>query len=415
MPNRPKRAAWFRHLNWEVLPVHWGWGDTSVAMFGDGNGFFMNPSILATVNDHEILTMDAPLYEDTLYDSIGYVQPIAYDNSFAIGVARIGTTGILQTSTNIQALSTFSSQEYEGLLSYGYQIFEGLDIGATAKYLFEQLGNYQGDGAGMDLGILCRISQDRQDFYNVGFKNLTLGFSVSNFIQPQIKLFETSDQPVRIIRPALSYYYCLPSTKDTLWFTLEGELQQNGSDLIKAGGEYGWNQTAFGRVGFDGVGPTLGAGLRFYEFEFDYAFNQRDLGPLHRFSLTYHFGEYEDPLQAKLQAKIQQQVQQEVQRQVQTQVQAQKLEVLKWMARSYADNNDYNPAIVAWENVNKEFPDDKEAPAAIESLKKYLSDAIEDQLKLAKTAMDRGEMDKALPFVAKALALDRIIPKRNQF
>jgi tetratricopeptide (TPR) repeat protein len=328
------------------------------------------------------MTFHAPLFLDTLYDSIGYVNPIGANNGFGLAITRLGVSNILQTTINIQSISTFSDEEYEGLLGYGFCLWPGLDFGANVKYIFEQLGTYQGSGGGLDLGLLYHFSTNRADFSKIGLGNIIFGFSVSNVLQPQIKLFEQADNPARVYRPALSYYYQFKGSPNDLWLTAEGEIPDSGENLVKAGLQYGWNQTIFIRAGFNGTGPSAGAGLRFYGFEFDYAYDQQDLGALSQFSLTYRFERYIDPLQA------------------------QKIDLLKWVAQSYAKDNDFDPAIKAWQNILREFPDNTEAPQAILDLQRQRKIPVQDQLKLAQSAMSQDDYDKALPLIAKVLSLD---------
>ena len=366
-----------------------GMGDAAVALTGDGDSFFSNPAVLATLHENEILTFHAPLFLDTFYDAVGYVNPIGSHNSFGIGFARLGTTNILATQTNIQSLYSFGSEQLQGLVGYGFQVLEGIDLGATVKYFREQVDTYQGSGIGVDLGLLYHFSKDQHDFSQLGYKNFTLGFSASNVLQPQVKLFQSADQPVRVLRPALSYLF-LPSANNTLWVAIEGEIPENGDTLIKAGLEYGINKTVFVRAGFDGLSPTAGGGLRVSGFELDYAFNQRDLGALHRFSLTYRFGYFRDPLQA------------------------QKIDLMKWVARSYAKTGDYDPAIQAWRNVLKEYPNDPEATKAILDLQNERKSAVRSQLVAARAALKAGNYDKALPLIAKIMSLDPGNPEAKE-
>jgi len=359
-----------------------GMGSAVGAMSEYGEGFYENPAVLATVQEHEIMTFHAPLFLDTLYDSIGYVNPIGANNSFGLAITRLGVSNILQTTNNIQAISTFSDEEYEVLLGYGFRLWQGLDFGANVKYVFEQLGAYQGSGGGLDLGLLYHFSTTRSDFSKIGLGNMTLGFSVSNVLQPQTKLFEQADNPARVYRPALSYYYQFKGSSNDLWLMAEGEIPDSGEDLVKTGLQFGWNKMIFLRAGFNGTGPTAGAGLRFYGFEFDYAYDQQDLGALSQFSLTYRFERYIDPLLA------------------------QKIDLLKWVAQSYAKDNDFDPAIKTWQNILREFPDNTEAPQAILDLQRKRKILVQDQLKLAQSFMSQGDYDQALPLIAKILSLD---------
>ncbi|HEY5039184.1 MAG TPA: hypothetical protein VIJ93_08955, partial [bacterium] len=355
-----------------------GMGGAAAALSGEGDSFFENPATLATLNQHEILTFHSPLFLDTIYDSVGYVNPIGAHNSFGIAFARLGTSNINLTQNNTQAISTFSSEELQGLVGYGFEAVNGLDFGATVKYLRQQVDTFEASGVGMDAGLLYHFSKNREDFSQIGYRNITLGLSVSNALQPQTKLVQLTDEPARIFRPALSYFF--QSGISSLWLAFEGQVTPGADTLIKAGAEYGWNNTLYGRAGFDGISPTFGAGLRLYGFEFDYAFNQRDLGALHRFSLTYRFGQFNDPLQA------------------------QKIDLLRWVANSYSKGDDYGPAIQAWQNVLKEFPEDEEASSAIQNLKEKRKKAVRDQLQVAQEAVARGNYEKALPLLAKIIS-----------
>src|SRR5581483_5985535 len=340
-----------------------GMGGAVAAYTGSGDGFFENPAVLATVQEHEIMTFHAPLFLDTIYDSIGYIHPVGSSESFGLAVARLGVSSILQTQNNIQAVSTFSEEELQGWLGYGFRLEDNLDLGGSVKFIHEEIGSYQGTGGGIDLGLLYHFSRTRKDFEQLGYKNFVIGFSVTNVLQPETKLFQSTNDAARVFRPALSYSYLFPGSSSSLLLTGEGQVPQAGGNmLIKAGLEFGLNKTLFARAGFDGVGPTAGAGVRFYDFEFDYAYNQKDLGSLNRFSLTYRFGRYIDPLQA------------------------QKIDLLKWVARSYSQNKDYGPAIKAWENVKREYPDDPEALQAIQTLQHQRKNEVQDQLRLARAA-----------------------------
>ncbi len=359
-----------------------GMGNAGVALTGDGAGFLQNPALLSTVNQDELLTFHSPLFVDTLYDSVGLALPLSGSSGVALSLSRLGVDNLFLTQTNIQPSSTFSTQEWEATISLGAEIYPGLGMGILMKGIQEQIANYQGEGVGMDAGMIYRFAQSRLDYSKIGILNLDLGLAVANLIPPQVTLFQTPDNPAEIIKPSVGYRYDISQNGDRLWMVLEGELTQGGSNLVKAGAEYCFQNTFFVRAGFDGVSPTAGAGVSLAGFELDYAYNQRDLGTLHRFSLAYRFGEYLDP------------------------VRAQKLDLLKWVARNYDQDNDYPAALKAWTDVQKEEPDDLEAPKAIENLKQRRAQEVELLMKQARPAMQKGDYAKGVPLLGKVLALD---------
>lgn len=359
-----------------------GMGSAVAAVIGDGDGFLDNPALLATVNEHQLLTFHSPLYEDALYDALGYIHPLSPHNSFGLAVARLGVDGISITQGNILAQSTSTWEEYQGVVGYGFHVVEGLDLGASVKYLREQFWQYEGSGIGADVGMLYRFAGSAKDYSQIGYQNITLGLSLSNALQPEIRLIQDADRPDQVLRPGLSYIFRPAGTRDQISLALEGLVPLTGQPLYRAGAEYDWNSTAFLRAGFDGVGPTAGAGLRLMDFQLDYAFNQRDLGALHRFSLSYWFEKVSDPLQT------------------------QRVDMLKWVAKSYDTANDYGPAIKAWETVAREFPDDDAPAKAIRELQQRRKAEVRSELNSAQSAMERGDMERALPLIAKVMSMD---------
>ncbi|HET9869202.1 MAG TPA: PorV/PorQ family protein, partial [bacterium] len=364
-----------------------GMGGVGVALSGDGASFLRNPAVLATLGEQELLTFHSPLLADASYDALGFVLPVASHASFGAAVERVSVTGIQETTDSVSPTGTLADEQLQGVLGYGLEIWDGLSLGGNVKYDRQTLGSYQDGGMGADVGLLYRLGRSAKDYEGFGLANMTLGFSVSNLVAPESHLFQLADQPARVYQPALSYRYESADQSNALWLAVEGRVVENGASQVLAGLEYGWNQTIFGRVGYDGVGPTAGAGLRFEGLEFDYAFNQRDLGALQRFSLTYSFNPYRDP-QA-----------------------GQKMKTMKFIAQSYDRENEYDAAIQAWKSVADEFPDDGDPPAAIRSLQDRRQKAVRSDLDEGRQALEANNLDRAIRFLAHGLSLDPTNPQ----
>ncbi len=364
-------------------------GDAGVALAGDGGAALLNPALLATVNQNDLLMFHAPLFIDTLYDSVGFVQPLTGSSGFALSLSRLGIDNILQTQNNIVAVSTFSTQEWEATLSLGAEVVPGLGMGIQMKGIQEQISLYQGEGVGMDAGLIYRFAQSESDYSKIGLPNLVLGIAAVNLISPQITLYQTGSQPSEIIKPSVGFLYDISPHGDRLWLAMEGEMTQGGSNLVKAGAEYTFQGNFSLRAGFDGVSPTAGGGVSLSGFELDYAYNQRDLGTLNRLSLSYRFGEYIDPVQAQKREMLNE-----------------RLSLLKWVAQSYEKDEDYDAAIKAWNNVLKEYPDDAESSKSIQSLKDRRHQQVEALMKQARPAMQKGDYVRGIPILGKVLALE---------
>ncbi len=366
-----------------------GMGGVGTALAGDGSSFFLNPATLATLSQQEILTFHSPLFLDSSYDAIGYLLPVGSHTSFGAAIERVSTSGVSETSGDGSLIGTISNEQLQGLFGYGFQLEDGFSLGGNVKYDRQVLGSYEDNGMGIDLGILYQLGRTGKDFSQFGLNNIAIGFSVSNVVSPESHLFSIADKPARIYRPAISYHFQSLDLSSSLWLSVEGQLQAGAgaSNLVLAGLEYGWNNTLFGRVGFDGVSPTAGAGIRLSGLEFDYAFNQKDLGPLQRFSLTYSFGQYRNPLDSL------------------------KMKTMKFIAKTYDGENEYDAAIQAWKSEASQFPDDDEAAAAIRSLQDRREKAIRSNIAEGREALDSDDLDRAVRVLAQGLSLDPTNPQ----
>ncbi len=366
-----------------------GMGGVGTALAGDGSSFFLNPATLATLTQQEILTFHSPLLLDSSYDAIGYVLPVGSHTSFGAAIERVSTSGVLETTSGISSEGTIANEQLQGLFGYAFQLEDGLSLGGNVKYDRQELGSYVDNGMGVDLGVLYQFGRTGRDFSQFGLNNIAIGFSASNVVAPENHLFSLEDKPVRIYRPAISYHFQSLDLSSSLWLSVEGQLQSGAgaTNQVLAGLEYGWNNTLFGRVGFDGVSPTAGAGIRLSGLEFDYAFNQRDLGPLQRFSLTYSFGQYRNPLDGL------------------------KMKTMKFIAQTYDKENEYDAAIQAWKSEASQFPEDDEAPAAIRNLQDRREKAIRSNIAEGRDALDSDDLDRAVRVLAQGLSLDPTNPQ----
>jgi tetratricopeptide (TPR) repeat protein len=363
-----------------------GMGGVGVAFCGDGSTFFLNPATLSTLTEQELLTFHSPLFADASYDALGYTLPVGGHTAFGLAIERVSVSGIDETTDSVSPSGTISDEQLQGVLGYGFELDDGFSVGGNVKYDRQTLGSSEDSAMGLDAGLLYRLGRSSKDYSRFGLNNLSIGFSVSNLVAPESHLFQAADKPVRVLRPAISYRFLSPDESSALWLGVEG-LLTDGSSEVLAGMEYGWKNLLFARAGFDGVSPTAGAGIRVEGLEFDYAFNERDLGPLQRFSLTYSFNPYHNPLDN------------------------QKMNTMKFIAKTYDRENEYDAAIQAWKSEHDEFPDDSEGPAAIQNLQDRRQNAIQGDVKEGRDALDSDDMDRAIRALAHGLSLDPTNPE----
>lgn len=172
-------------------------------------------------------------------------------------------------------------------LSFSQRLTDKFSYGIVMKYAYENMV-YANTGALLfDLGLL----------YDTKFKSVRLSAVIRNF-GPQVKYFDYSYPVPQTMVIGLSGNLfgqeALISTSKLHRLTLAAELVQprDYDQQYQIGMEYAMNEMLFIRSGYkinyDSQGLTLGMGLKFKGFNFDYSYcNYGALPAVSRFSLGY--------------------------------------------------------------------------------------------------------------------------------
>ncbi len=305
-----------------------GMGGAFVAMTDDIHSLFWNPAGLARMNQSEIILMHNEWLADIAFDYIGA--------AFALGPQ--GTFGISTTIMNYGDMEVTNEQYQEGFglkfsstdiatgISYGYKFYDRFSLGATLKYVRQQIWNETATGVAFDIGTLLITP----------YKDIRLGMSISNFgtkMQMSGRDLLTLHDPDptkdgnndRIPSQIETERWKLPLTmrlglagdliktsQHRLTWATDWVVPNDNLETVNAGMEYSFREYAMLRAGYRNIRPSLagdnfvmsdqdnaagwtfGGGALFdiqgSKLSFDYAFESFfRLGSAHKYSASLFF------------------------------------------------------------------------------------------------------------------------------
>lgn len=256
----------------------------SLSVFiNDSFASFVNPSLLGWTPRQNISLVYYNIYQDGILSSVAYALPLIEKGTIGLSVLYLTSGDITERNINNQETGIFSDTTLHINLSYGINLFSLFNIGLNTKYINRNFFNIQINGYGIDSGISFELPY-----------NIKISASLENIIKPQFKYSDTS-------------YDTLP-VKFNLSAGINADLIDSINGIIKAGAgiskeedndETGWQAGAEYEVlkifavrgGLNESGFAIGASIMYLDLVFDYAFINKPLDFIHRFSLSYLFGD----------------------------------------------------------------------------------------------------------------------------
>ena len=283
-----------------------GMGGSQVASGRGLSGAYYNPASIAFIEKSEVYYSKSNYLAGITHNTLGYGTKLTPTDYFAIHLFYLDS-GEMEVTT---PPSPDGIEEYFNVmdlslrLMYGKQLTDRLRIGASIKYIREEIYTTQMQSFVFDLG----------SNFNTGVLGIKLGMSVSNF-GPDVRFSgpgldvivpDTTDISGRLAK--ITQKFSVPLVfrvgveKDLLnedgddhfIVTIDGI---NPIDYTVYGGvgfEYSWQNIAFIRGGtrlyHDTAGISLGGGLKWSMFAVDYAYvNYGILEETHQFGISLEF------------------------------------------------------------------------------------------------------------------------------
>lgn len=260
-------------------------GGAYVALADDASGPYWNPAALTQVEEHQFLSMYAPFFEQTSYNFLSYVHPLRRLGTLGISDVLLHSGGYKEVRL-VEGIIGTNRSIFKNtiIISYANKVRERISLGASLKLVHERVMRYTGNGQGIDLGILYQP-----------LDALNIGLTLQNVLQPKVTLIDEPDMYDINLKAGLA----LKTFSNRLTLTADINKLVDEKAYFCAGLEVSpWEKTSSLslkrvdlRAGFNHLQSfTCGLGLKIKFFSVDYAFSSHDLGNLHKFALTFSWG-----------------------------------------------------------------------------------------------------------------------------
>lgn len=246
-------------------------GDAGTSASNDLTALFYNPAKLNLNSDNEILVMHNEWIQDVRSEVLGTKTNI-FGLPFAFGFNVTSVSDIQLRTKAGEPESLFDANYFYGSISTGFEVYENISTGITAKYLYEGLLSDEATGYGFDFGL----------FYKTEMEGLTLSGAVKNLGSMNKLRSEETKLPSEI-RVGPAYQIDLGDNKFDAIVAVEFQKYLDADDIhFNLGGEVLYDNLLALRggyqTGFESKGFTAGLGLMWGSLKFDYAFLPFSLG-----------------------------------------------------------------------------------------------------------------------------------------
>lgn len=266
-----------------------GMGGAYTALADDAHSIYWNPAGMAALGRREATADDAELATSARLNFFGYAQPYSA-GTFGAAVTYLSQPPLEGRDQAGHETGNFQASDFAGAAAFARKA-DWADLGASIKFIQSHIGSSQASTAALDLGI-------RRAFDGFGLGRIVVGAALRNLGSGMKFASETDDLPMRAAGGAA---YVFPGGNAFAFEATNGP-RGAGTD-VGLGAEYqplkdvflraGWTTQSSnpGGSGLDAAsGLTLGAGLRWNRWRFDYAVvPSGELGEAHRFALAFRW------------------------------------------------------------------------------------------------------------------------------
>lgn len=260
-------------------------GDAGAAAANDVTALFYNPARLSGQTGNEILLMHNEWIQGVKSDILG-IRTTVWSLPLAFGFDVTSINDIqVRTIASAEPISTFNANYFFGSVSTGFNIYDNVSAGVTARYLYEGLYTDEAAGWGFDFGFN----------YDSPVQGLTASAVIKNLgTMSKLKNEKTKLPSELRIGPAYNFNFYGDKFSITAAAEFQKYLPTNDSHL-NLGIELLYDRLIALRGGYQSgyqtKGFTGGFGLMWGKFDLDYAFQpfSLGLGNANMFSIQFKF------------------------------------------------------------------------------------------------------------------------------
>ncbi len=188
-----------------------------------------------------------------------------------------------RTSPTSEPVGYFNSQNAALSFAYAKSLSKKLDMGITAKLLYEKLFVDDATGYGVDLSCAYTLTSE-----------INLGLALQN-VGSMSELSQESSSLPTLLRSGISYALSIESLNSHLINEINLVTVFSEQTSVHVGHEFAYNQLFFARFGYvfgnDARSISTGFGIHHNHISFDYAFIpfSNDLGSASILTVEFHY------------------------------------------------------------------------------------------------------------------------------
>ncbi len=375
-------------------------GTTALGL--DPTAIYLNPAGLATQDERSLLIQHGLLPFDTNWDFAAVGYPIPGLGAVGLGVARLGTSGIDAYDAQNQPLGDLGYSETALAASVALRTIGPLYAGATFKVLSQSLGDVSAAAPSFDLGLIYRPAR---------LRGAQVGFSAQNVVAGALDLGGAAPAIDRSFRFGAAGPEWRVGGLSAI--RAVADIARHGSEGMKprVGVEFTRRGMGALRAGINNGKPVLGVGVQYRRYGVDLSIAQGDVEMTKQFAVRVAWGEPVSEYETRRRAEYASAALDSVRARRSAQV-ARDLARAEELERS----GDWEGALVLWEILHRERPEDASMPTRADRARTEIAAAARAALDaesgrrlnvmlgdLARAALARGDIEEAAG-LARALA-----------
>ncbi len=259
-------------------------GDVGVISADNSTAVAYNPALLTVNNNSQITLSHNSWMSDVRSEMLG-AKFYMFGLPFAAYLNSSSIDNIELRKKPGEAISTFNVNYFAASLSSAFNITQSISLGGTVKFLYQGIYTDEATGWAFDFGALYKNVID----------NLDLGFAARNIGSMNQLREEATKLPASISMGAAYFIHQPVKNFNIKIFAAARKYFDDNNFHLHAGSEIGFKDFIFVRfgyqTGYEARSYSVGFGLNWRNFNFDYAFAPFDysLGNSNIISIQYTF------------------------------------------------------------------------------------------------------------------------------
>lgn len=262
-----------------------GMGDAGVAGDDRGSAMYYNPALIADDAQASVTITHNEWIEDIATEYLGVAVP-ADGWSFGVFLGLTSVGGIEVRDVPGEPIAETDTRNFAGGLTAAFALADGVDFGATVKYVYEKIHVDEASGYAFDFGLAVT------PFSEGSLAPLRTGITLANLgSMTELRTVETT-LPM-LLRYGAGYRFAIESVKGGLTIEAAGlTLLEESTTHLNVGAEFDYLGIVFLRAGFqsgyESKDLSFGGGAVYGGLRFDYAFTPFNdiLGNAHTIALS---------------------------------------------------------------------------------------------------------------------------------